>query len=267
MTGESEPGLTAPAADPLATRVRPFFEALFARDPSGGSWLPQLLGAAPQAQARLGELAGSPGWLVTPLAVRGANGRLACFDHPTYSSRQLLRWFIDHPDRLRWTDADGMSADAVRLRRALVLDEPAGSRSRAQDRARELLATRSGLTREWWRFEEPALLDCVLITPRIVITVTGKRDGGLRPSTPWYPERTDLVRNLEAARQIASERAWASLLISDRPLAEGSDEAVARSLSQGAPHLDDEELGELGEAYIGNLTWEEAAAAMRLPTP
>ena len=107
----------------------------------------------------------------------------------------------------------------------------------------------------------------MLITPRIVITVTGKRNGGLRPSTPWYPERTDLVRNLEAARQIASERAWASLLISDRPLAEGSDEAVARSLPQGAPHLDDEERGELGEAYLGNLSWEDAAAAVGLRTP
>src|SRR6202012_2808353 len=125
-------------------------------------------------------------------------------------------------------------ADAVRLRRALVLDEPAGSRGRAQDRARELLATRSGLTREWWRFEEPALLDCVLITPRIVITVTGKRDAGPNPTTPWYPQRTDLVRNLEAARQIASERSWASLVISDRPLAEGSEAAVAQSLPRGA---------------------------------
>jgi hypothetical protein len=256
-----------PDPDPLSTRVRPFFEALFARDPSGGSWLPQLLRAAPHGAERLGELAGSPGWLVTPLAVRGANGRLACFDHPTHPPRELLRWFIDHPDRLRWTDIDGVSADAVRLRRALVLDEPAGSRARAQDRARELLVTRSGLSREWWRFEEPALLDCVLITPRIVVTVTGKRDDGPCPSTPWYPQRTDLVRGLEAARQIASERRWASVLISDQALAEGSDEALRRSLPQAAPHLDDEQRGELREAYLGNLTWTGASAAVGLPTP
>jgi len=252
--------------DPLSTRVRPFFEALFARDPSGGSWLPQLLEAAPHADAHLGELAGSPGWLVTPLAVRGANGRLACFDYPANPPRELLRWYIDHPDRLRWTDADGLSADAVRLRRALVLDEPPGAQARAQDRARELLATRSALSREWWRLEEPTLLDCVLITGRIVVTVTGKRVGGLRPSTPWYPWRTDLIRNLEAARQLASERRWASLLISDGPLADGTDEALARSLPQGTPHLDDGQREELRAAYLGNLTWESASAAVGLPT-
>jgi hypothetical protein len=252
--------------DPLSTRVRPFFEALFTRDASGGSWLSRLLAAAPYAGARLGELAESPGWLVTPLAVRGANGRLACFDYPATPPRELLRWFIDHPDRLHWADADSVSPDAVRLRRALVLDEPSGSQARAQDRARDLLATRSALSREWWRFEEPVVLDCVLITGRIVITVTGKRDQGLRPATPWYPLRTDLIRNLEAARQLAGGRRWGSLLISDRPVPEATDAALAGSLAQGAPHLDDEGRGELRQAYLGNLTWEAASAAVGVPT-
>ena len=258
--------MAASDPDPLSTRVRPFFEALFARDASGGSWLPQLLEAAPHGDERLGELARSPGWLVTPLAVRGANGRLACFDYPANPPRELLRWFIDHPDRLRWTDSDGVSADAVRLRRALVRDDPPGSQARAQDRARELLATRSALSREWWRFEEPALLDCVLITGRIVITVTGRCGAGPAPSTPWYPQRTDLIRDLEAARQMAAGRSWASLLISDTRLPEGRDEAVARSLAAGAPHLSDEQRSELGAAYLGNLTWEAAGAAVGLPT-
>jgi hypothetical protein len=250
--------------DALSTRLRPFFEALFAQDPSGSSWLPRLLGAAPYAGARLGELARAPGWLVTPLAVRGANGRLACFDHPANPPRELLRWFIDHPDRLQWTEADNQFADAVRLRRALVLDEPPGSQERAQDRARELLMTRSALSREWWRLEEATMLDCVLITPRIVVTVAGKRDAGLRASTVWYPQRTDLIRDLEAARQMAAGRRWATLLLSDRPLAEATDEALARSLPEGAPHLDDEQRAELREAYLGNLTWEGACAAVGL---
>jgi hypothetical protein len=255
-------------SDPLSTRVRPFFDALFARDPSGGSWLPQLLQDTPHGGERLGELAESPGWLVTPLAVRGANGRLACFDYPANPPRELLRWFIDHPDRLRWSDADagGASAEAVRLRRALVLDEPPGAQERAQDRARELLATRSALSREWWRFEEPVVLDCVLITGRIVITVTGRGDDGVRPSTPWYPQRTDLIRDLEAARQMASGRRWASLLISDVPLAGGTDEALTQSLPEGAPHLDDAQRGALRDAYLGNLTWDRAVAAVGLPT-
>ena len=248
-----------------ATRVHPFFEALFARDPAGGSWLPRLLAVAPYGHSRLGELADAPGWLVTPLAVRGASGRLACFDYPVNPPRELLRWFIDHPDQLRWTDSDAVSADAVRLRRALVLDEPPGGRFRAQERARELLMTRSALSREWWRFEEPATLDCVLITGRLVVTIVRKRADGLCPTTPWYPPRTELVRALEAARQMAAGRRWGSLLLSDRPLPQGTDEAVAQSLPEAAPHLDEAERSELRQAYLGNLTWASACAAADLP--
>ncbi len=252
---------------PGFSRARPFFEALFARDPSGGSWLPALLAATPHGIDRLGELAGSPGWLVTPLAVRGASGRLACFDYPANPSRELLRWFIDHPDRLSWIDAGDTTPDGVRLRRALILDDPPGTQPRAQDRARELLMTRSGLTREWWRFEEPGPLDCMLITGRIVITVTAKAGEGLGPSTPWYPPRTELVRNLEAARQSASGRRWASLVLSDTRSDDAGDEAVARSLPVAAPHLDAEQREELHRAYLGNLTWDEARAAVNLPGP
>lgn len=255
------------AADRTAgfRRAQPFFEALFARDASGGSWLPALLRATPYGTDRLGELVDSPGWLVTPLAVRGASGRLACFDYPANPSRELLRWFIDHPQRLRWADTGGISPEGVRLRRALILDEPPGAQPRAQDRARELLMTRSGLTREWWRFEESGPLDCMLITGRVVITITAKADEGLSPSTPWYPPRTDLVRNLEAARQSASGRRWASLVLSDAPLPEAGDDAVAGSLPDAAPHLDAEQRRELHQAYLGNLTWRQAGAAVDLP--
>jgi hypothetical protein len=247
--------------------VQPFFEALFARDASGGTWLPQLLAAAPFGRSRLGELVDSPGWLVTPLAVRGASGRLACFDYPANPPRQLLRWFIDHPDRLRWIDDDPASVGTGRLRRALVLDDPAGAQVRAQERARELLGTRSGLAPEWWRFEEPVTLDCVLITGRLVVTIVAMSAEDLRPTTGWYPPRTELVRALEAARQMAAGRRWASLVLSSRPVAGGGDEELARALPEAAPHLDDLERRELHQAYLGNLTWEAAAPAVGVPTP
>src|SRR3954451_21987527 len=40
-------------------------------------------------------------------------------------------------------------------------------------------------------------------TGRLVITVEGKRTESLLPPTDWYPARSQLVRNLEAARQVA----------------------------------------------------------------
>ena len=146
-----------------------------------------------------------------------------------------------------------------------MCDDPPGARSRAQERARELLGARSALAREWWRFEAPATLDCVLITGRLVVTIVGKDNDGLSPTTPWYPQRTELVRALEAARQMATGRRYATLLLSDRPLAGGTDEVLADSLPQAAPHLGDEERAELRGGYLGNLTWANAGAAVELP--
>ena len=86
-----------------------FFEALFARDPSGRSWLPALLAATPHGRAALGELVDDPGWIEIPLAVRGASGRLACLDYRVAPARKLLAWYVDHPEQLTWPAGTGLA--------------------------------------------------------------------------------------------------------------------------------------------------------------
>lgn len=255
-------GTDAPTAPP--PRLERVVEALMSRDPSGGSWLPALLAAAPGA-ATLGELAAAPGWLDIALAVRGASGRLACFDHPAVPSRALLRWYIDHPEALRWPEGLEQSEATLRLRRALIDDDPPGARPRAQDRARELLAASPGLRPDWWRFEEIGRLDCVLMTGRMVITIAARGPDSLAPATPWYPPRTRLVRDLEAARQLAGSRQFATILLSEAPVPGGTVDEVAGSLPAAAPHLDDAGRHELAAAYLGNVRWEDALAALRTP--
>ena len=125
--------------DSSLTRVQPFLQALFARDPSGRSWLPALAGATRNGHARFGELLAEPGYLQTQLAVRGVSGRLGCFEFPTGPPRELLTWFIDHPDQLVWPAHAELSVETVKLRRALLNDDPPGSQARAQDRARDLV--------------------------------------------------------------------------------------------------------------------------------
>jgi hypothetical protein len=248
--------------DNTLTRVQPFFESLLRRDPSGRSWLPGLLAAAPHGRSRLGELVDQPGWLIIPIAVPAASGRLACFEYPAIPPRELLAWFIDHPDELVWPPDADLSAETVRLRRALLLDDPRGSQARAQERARELLATRSLVGREWWRFEAVSRLDCVLITDRLVLTIVGKRTEPLTATTEWYPQRSQLVRDLEAAKGLSEGKQWATLLLSEEPLEQGSRAELERTLPESAPHLSDAERAELLEAYLGNLTWREARQAV-----
>ena len=246
---------------PASTAATALLESLFLRDASGRTWLPSLLAATEGAASRLGALDGQPGWLHTSLAVRGPSGRLACFEYPVAPSPDLLLWLVEHPDVLVPQPPDP-SPSAARLRHALLDDAPPGARARAQERARERARTASAFTSEWWRFEAPGLLDCVLITERLVVTVQTRGADPIPPATPWYPQRTVLARTIEAARQIAQDRAWACLLLSDTAGPDGARDAVVASLTTGAPHLDDAGRDELARAYLGELTVAQARAAV-----
>jgi hypothetical protein len=255
--------MTNASSDELATRVQRLFGRLLVRDASGRGWFSELLRAAPQGRERLGELADEPGWLVTPLAVPTADGRLGAFTYLAPPPRALLTWFVDHPEQLTWPPDVELTRETTMLRRALLHDDPSGARARAQDRARELIAARPPFSSAWWLFEGMAALDCVLVSNRLVVTIqTADGDAGA-PVTPWYPPRTRLVRALEAARQLAEpeERRWATILISERPLADATA-TLQHTLAAATPHLTDEERVTLAEAYLGNLTWEAAADAV-----
>jgi hypothetical protein len=258
--------MAAGRTDSLHSPAQSFFTQLLQQDSSGRTWLPELLAASPHGVGSLGPLVERPGYLATPLAVNTVSGLLGAFEYPVAPSRELLRWFIDHPDRLTWSEREAMSPATMRLRRALLLDDPRGSQTRAQQRATELLAAGPPLSMAWWRFEELAKLDCVLITDRLVVTIAGKQSERLEPATDWYPERSELVRNLEAARLLAQDRRWASLVLSDEPLADATDEQLASTLVDAAPHLDAHGGEEMLAAYLGNLTWDRAAAAVGLGT-
>lgn len=246
------------------TEVVSLIAPLFARDPGGRSWLPRLLAASPGADARLGAIAGDPGWLEVPLAVETETGLLGAFSYPSAASRELLRWYIDHPAQLTRPDSDaGASPETRVLRRALLDDEPPGARSRAQDRARDLLRSSAPRAPTWWRFEEPGRLDCVLLTERLAISITAPDErGGLAPATPWYPGRSELVRDLEAARRLAGGRVWAGLLISDAAPSPRLDADDPETIEAGTPHLDAAERADVAAAYLGRLTLEQARAAV-----
>lgn len=247
-----------PGREPI-TRL---FEPLLLREASGRSWLPALLEAMPRGREQLGELAEDPGWLVTPLAVRGVSGELGGFDYRLPPPREMLAWYVEHPEALSWQD-EPLSREARLLRRLLVEDEPAGAREKAQERAHELLRTRSPLTPGWWRFEEPIHVDCVLVTHRLVLGVVGGGGWAERPVTGWYPARSRLVRVTEAARQLADGRVSASVIVGgDAPRgSRGEREAW----QPGAPYLPDDECAALAASCLGHLSWETACATLGVP--
>jgi hypothetical protein len=242
--------------------VEEFFEPLLQRSPGGGAWLPALLQAVPHGNARLGELALEPGYIDGALTVPGLGGRRTCFHRPVAPPPALIEWFLEHPERLSWPRSAGqLSSEARRLRRALVRDEPPGARARAQSRARELASIRSAFAHEWWRFEETFEPDCLLITDRLALSFVGASER-LEPVSDWYPERHVLHRALEAARVLADDRAWGTIVLSPTPLPDATEKALRGSLAAGTPHLDAMAREQLAAGYLGNLTWKQAEAAV-----
>jgi hypothetical protein len=266
-------GVNGPEAFEIErTPLHPLVESLFARDAGGRSWLPGLLDASEGGRAHLGWLVDEPGYLEVPLAVRGTTGMLACFSYPAAPTRQLLGWYIDHPEALTRSasteSSPPTSAESKLLRRTLLDDDPPGTRERAQDRAHDLLRAGTPRLPTWWRFEEPGRLDCVLATDQLFLSITAPCErGGLRPATPWYPHRSELVRDLESARRLAEGRAFAGLLIcDDGPPAEVVDEsAIAATIAAGTPHLDGTGRDEVRSGYLGCLTWAQVRAATGAP--
>lgn len=135
------------------TRVRPLFEQLLQRDPTGREWLPEIL-AGTSAAYGVAETHGV-GMLEAELLEgwHHKDNRLGvkvwmrrCSEHPPHPSYELLEFCLLHPERLEWPLKGGirderMGPETLKMRKALILDEPP-RRALAQELGLRLLRER-----------------------------------------------------------------------------------------------------------------------------
>jgi len=210
------------------------FQRLLRRDPTGRSWLPQLIGCAPNQSAVAPLLARDTGALDPALStIRSYPDRILrryglktiplemCFEHPLPPPGAFLRWLIQNPSQMTWPPSKGaerrFGVDTQARREALFGRRGPESAATAQaDALRELDRLGApGSRRAWWAFEGYTEVDCYLETPQLVLVIEGKRTEALSASTEWFPQRSQLIRNLEVARDIADNRAFGVLVITE----------------------------------------------------
>ena len=256
------------------TRVWPVFDFLLAKDPSGRSWLRRLIQLADRgANADLGELRALDATLARierpiPAPITHAIGADAArrlgairnaFEAEFPPPAPFLRWLIEHPSNLTWPKAGGsettFGTPSQELRRRLA----EGDIAVREQALRELeTAGVERSRRQWWAFEGFTSVDCYLETEHLVLLIEGKRTEPIAAATNWYPERNQVVRNLEVARSCAAGRKnFAVLLCTERPTSLPAD-CWDRSL----PHLSAEDRAELKQHYIGCVCWPEIAVAL-----
>lgn len=260
------------------TRVYPLFGRLIDQDPSGRSWLPNLLQNALDLPGQKAVFPVQTGpllpWVVAKRTISGNVLKYhglncielpSCFEKSIPPSDRFVRWLIEHPERLTWPDNGkthfSLNAQAKRedLLGWLGTERQASAQQEALTELAKKGASRSH--RKWWAFEGTTSVDCFLETENLILLIEGKRTEPLSGSVSWYPGRNQLVRNLEVAQELAGKKHFAVLVIADKCISPLPSKVVADSL----PHFSDEERQGLMRHYLGCLTWRQACEAVNIP--
>ncbi|MCZ7590536.1 MAG: hypothetical protein M5U27_17110 [Gaiella sp.] len=253
------------------TRVRPVFTSLIERDPTGSVWLPVLLERCPRRERVPAPIRAEPGELLPELAetrrykdkVLGEIDLLHCFERRVPPAADFLRWLILNSDKMTWPANAGTSEETLRRRRALCGNDPE-LRDAARVEALDLLDKRgaAGSDKKWWAFEGFTEVDCWLETERLVLLIEGKRRESLSPATAWYPDRNQLVRNLEVASgSVGTKEAFVLLVVE-----EAGPGLTRERLIASTPHMSDGNRELLTERYLGQVTWRSLVDALELPS-
>jgi hypothetical protein len=254
------------------TRVRPFFQSLLRRDPSGRDWLPNLLSlskSSPLLETNPGELL--PWVTITrsykdkvlkrpPYNIQAI--RLErCFEYRLPPPKAFLSWLIDNASPEVWAKKrkGKMREETREWRDKLFCLKGADARRESADEARALLDEHGsqGSDKKWWAFEGFTEVDCYLETDRLILLIEGKRTEPLSKATDWYTGRNQLMRNLEAIGEKAGGKNFGVMVLAEDAIPAPSRREVRSSV----PHLTSEQRESLMKRFWGCFTWEQACRA------
>ncbi|MDF2626493.1 MAG: hypothetical protein K0R39_324 [Symbiobacteriaceae bacterium] len=251
--------------DSSLTRVQPVFDELLTRDPY--TWLPDLL-QLPHRTGPRHPLPTDPGALIPDHDP---------YEYPAPPSREYLTCLLknpaDHVRRPADTYWDKLSKSTRAKREKLFKQDTA-----TLNEALAALDNWPALPQKaWWLLEGRSMIDCALITDRMLLFVEGKRtEAGPSAGTIWAPARNQVLRNLDCARALAACKGlphyFAMLVVEDygdsaadlrraKQHQQVTDpDVVAKSL----PHMDAHEREEALRHYLGVTTWQAIVARFGL---
>jgi|GEM_PF-535511 len=252
------------------TRVRPFFRALFKVDETGNLWLPELLKAMPLNNGLVQALCKNPSNILEDcLCKREYKDRILgtidlenCFEYQIPPSKEFLKWSLENPDMLQWPDngRKEFGADTQYKRECLFGHHGDNLKEFITEEGIDLLKSKgvSLSSRKWWAFEGFTEMDCLIETDDYLLGFEGKRTEFISPSTYWFPDRNQIVRNLEVLDELAreSEKEYAFILITE----DGENPLKEEHFRVSLPH-NEGLVSELSKHFLGCISWEQACEA------
>lgn len=113
------------------------------------------------------------------------------------------------------------------------------------------------------------MIDCALITDRMVLFIEGKRtEEGPSAGTVWAPNRNQVLRNLDCARALAAHTRrphYYVMLVVEEYAETTADERRATHhqlvtdpgvVEKSLPHMSAQEREEALRHYLGVTTWQ-----------
>ena len=186
----------------------------------------------------------------------------------------LLEWLVQNRNITEEAVRKaGGSEKTRRMRRALARGErdvvqKALTRLRGGDRGKQ-----------WFVLEGPSYPDAYLETDSIVLVVEGKRtEASTTTTTTFMKNRHQLIRHMDAAREVADGRRVLGLLLvegedPDPKLVPerwslASDEQVSfNSLNDSLPHRTSAERHSFSEGVLGAATWQRVCEEFGIGWP
>jgi hypothetical protein len=246
--------------DSSKTRVAPLFDALLARDATGGSWLDALLALGSRTEIAV--------TLPRNQRLVPDHGRRWGSDEATLPApTKLLEYLVQNVDPpLAAASKDRGQTRALRL---------ALARRDAQTVAAALRALRSGdRGRKWFVLEGESRPDAILETSELVVCIEGKRtEAACTTHTSWMRRRSQLVRHMDAALEAFPMKRIVGLLIvegtgakADAPsghwLSQCSEQYEGSMLAESLPHRSAFDRSRIGDGILGVTTWQTVCAAL-----
>ena len=251
--------------DSSKTRVAPVFDRLCHCDPMGTVWLDRLI--------RLGSRASEVD-LLSPVGelVPGHPRSWGEDERPLSPPLGLLEWLVQNISA-EAVAKSGTSEETVQKRLALARSDP----DVLQDALTWLRAGKRG--KKWFVLEGPSSPDAYLETDSIVVVVEGKRTEPTTTShTTFMPKRSQLIRHMDAAWEVADGRRVLGLLLvegeSPDPMlvperwSSASDEQLHPALLvPSLPHRTVEERDAIAGGVLGAATWQRICKEFSIDWP
>ena len=103
-------------------------------------------------------------------------------------------------------------------------------------------------------------MDCLIETDDFLLGIEGKRTEKVSSNINWFPQRNQIIRNLEVLKAKAGGKVYAMLLMNE----DGKDPIKDTDFANSLPHYSTQEIAEIKTHYLGAVSWRQACDAVGL---